>query len=491
MEYVAAFDLGTTAIKGILLSRDGEIQAECSIVIETYYRSNNIVEQNPEEWWEAVKKIVRKWFVDKKINPESIKAITFSGQMEDVILIDEQSETTNAVLYADTRAYKEADIIKEAFPDFKKITGNNVTSSSPIAKMLWLKANKKLKDNSRYNIVFSAKDYIIFKLTGSIVTDSVTGATTGIMDLKRRKWELGVLEKLEIEEFILPRLLNPQEEAGKLSEEGAKQSGFLPNTPVLCGAGDAGASTLGAGATNVGDCYMYLGTTGWVAISSESTYFQEQGLFTLAHVVPELTITIAPLLNIGNVHAWAMKTFLGNEDYDEFEESIQSSPIGANGLIFLPYLNGERGPIQDINAKGSYWGITHKTQKNDFTRAALEGVSYSLFQVTKILMKENSLSSITLIGGGAKSKVWCQLLADISNVTVKVPNNSEYLPSIGIGATAFQYLGWIEDYKLFIQQKIENSSSKIYYPIKKNHEIYSNIFKQYLKLYPAMKRIYE
>ncbi|WP_342433391.1 FGGY family carbohydrate kinase [Neobacillus sp. FSL H8-0543] len=489
MEYIAAFDLGTTAIKGVLLSREGDIYKEHTVNLHTTYGENNEMEQNPEEWWAGIQAITHEWFTVHAIAPEAIKAITFSGQMEDVILIHEGDNTTRAILYSDNRAHEEALRINRELPELNKLIGNAVSPSSPISKLVWLNKHEMEHLSENVHVVFSAKDYIIYKLTDAIVTDYVTGATTGLMNIKTRTWMPDLLKSLQIENFILPSLLPPEVEVGKVSLKGASRTGFHIDTPVLCGAGDAGASTLGAGAISEGDCYMYLGTTGWIAVSSKDSSPKDSGIFTLAHVVPDLNISIAPLLNIGNVHRWAMETFVEADNYAAFEEEVLKSAPGSNHLLFLPYLHGERCPIQDSEAKGAFWGIGPETKKSDLVRAVLEGICFSLFQITQMLVQKE-IGMITLIGGGAKSASWCQTLADITNKTVRVPANSEYLPSIGIGSTAFAYLGWIENSTEFIEEYIKSSVSKTYYPTEETKDIYATLYETFVKLYPAMVGVY-
>ena len=484
LNYVAVFDIGTTAIKGVLLSEKGTIHNEYSVKIHTYYGENQEHEQNPEEWWSGVQTITNEWFEKDDILPEYIKAITFSGQMEDVILIKEGQETTKAILYSDTRASQEAEFVNERLPHLKTVTGNTIRSSTPLAKLIWIK-NKGILEE-QVSVVFSSKDYVIYQLTNSIVTDYVTAATTGMMDLQSRQWDKELLPTFELDAlFELPELVPSEHVVGRVTERGATQTGFLKDTPVLCGAGDAGASTMGAGAISEGDCYMYLGTTGWIAVPTRDTNPKEFGIFTLAHIVPQLNIAIAPLLNVGNVHHWAVDTLIGSQDYEKFEAEIDKSPPGANGLFFLPYLHGERCPIQDSEAMGAYWGIGPKTTKADFARASLEGISYSLLQITNMLVQQEK-GTITVIGGGAKSQTLCQLIADMTNKEVRVPEKSEYLPSIGMGVTAFKYLGWLKDDQEFGQP----TPDKVYKPNLENTKTYQQNYETYLKLYPAMVPIY-
>ncbi|SDH75146.1 xylulokinase [Alteribacillus bidgolensis] len=482
MEYIAVFDVGTSAIKGLLMQKDGCVFEERSAAIHTYKGKHGEKEQNPEEWWTGMKSITRGWFEEKNIPPESVKAVTFSGQMENVILIREGENTERAILYSDMRAEEESSWIQKQRPDLPDITANAVSASTPLAKLLWL--NKREKKPAA--VVFSAKDYLIYKLTGVITTDSVTGATTGMMDIQTRTWHPGILESFGIDYFTLPALLSPNDLAGNVLPSG--NSGFHGNTPVLCGAGDAGASTMGAGAIHDGDSYFYIGTTGWAAAPTKSHSPKTAGVFTLAHVIHNMNISIAPLLNAGNVYEWTKNTFMPESSYETFENTISQSKPGAGGLVFLPYIHGERFPVQDSNAKGIYFGIQAHTSQADFMRASLEGICYSLRHIAETIIEAKE-GKIILIGGGAKSKSWCQILADITNKTVSVPENSEYLPAVGIASTAFLYLGWVKDAGQFVDSYISCLPKNIYRPNQKIRSVYEKGYKQYVKLYPSTKEI--
>ncbi|RHW42750.1 hypothetical protein D1B31_03975 [Neobacillus notoginsengisoli] len=528
MSYVAAFDIGTTAIKGVLVAKDGTFTGETVIPLKTYHGENGEIEQNPHDWWEGVKDIAAHWREAKEIGGADIKMISFSGQMEDVIPIkadnrlkgvtqiseheqlkggdlifvdkdrssgtrfSEDRDQVYAILYSDTRAREELLLLKEAFPTHRRRTGNSLASSTPFAKILWLKKKERDAFTNTTCFLFSSKDYVIYRLTGQFVSDPVTCATTGMMDIQTKEWLLDCLDEFGVSTDLLPTIKFPDEVAGFVGAAAALESGFLEGTPVLCGSGDAGATTLGAAAVRNGDSYIYLGTTGWVAAASSKLDFDAAGIFNLAHMDHELYIRIAPLLNVGNIHRWAIETFIGNADepYRDFEVSVESSEAGAGGLLFLPYLHGERGYIQDEEANGAFWGIQPLTRKADFLRAVIEGLSFSLKQTLDFVVGEGEEGSVTLIGGGTKSSTWCQALADILGKPIRVPASSEYLPALGAAASAFIRLGWTENYETFADQHIDTIQSKYYHPNHQHTEMYTNKYKQYLKLYPALKALY-
>ncbi|MBO1001960.1 FGGY-family carbohydrate kinase [Pseudogracilibacillus auburnensis] len=492
MDYVAVFDIGTTAIKGLLVNRAVEPLGEQTIELTTYIEDGN-VEQQPEDWWEAIKKIAATWW-QSGISPHSIRAITFSGQMEDLITVSKTEKKYRAILYSDTRAGEEAGEVMGKFPDLRNVTGNNMSATTPLAKISWLQKHRKEQYKDAKKFVFCAKDFIIYKLTGVAVTDPVTGATTGMMDLTKRKWHEPIVDGCGVDISKLPNLIDVKEIVGTVSKTASKVSGFSSSTFIINGSGDAGASTLGAGSIQVKDGYFYLGTTGWLAMveKNDTNENLSEGHFNLAFVQEDQRISVAPLLNVGNVHNWAVHSFCEETEnsYVAFESLIETVAPGSEGVVFLPYLYGERNPIHDPDAKGAYWGVSSSTTKKHLARAALEGVTFSLKQTLEMFEVEDK-RTITLIGGGSKSETWCQMMADIMNHPIRVPLNSEYLPSIGIASSAFLALGWMESYEQFIDQHVKTVPSKHYYPNEANVQKYESQYTLFKRLYPALRTMYQ
>ncbi|MBY7144380.1 hypothetical protein KFZ56_15250 [Virgibacillus sp. NKC19-3] len=493
-EYIAVFDIGTTAVKGVLIDGQAAIIGEYRVRVNTYYGKNGEVEQCPADWWEGMKEITQKWWSVLNIEAKQVVAITFTGQMEDIISISPTYPNQKAILYSDNRFEQEAAYIMKRLPNIQAETGNIIRSSTPLAKLLWMKENREELMENTQCFVFSSKDYGIYKLTNKFVTDPTTAATTGMMNLHTRAWIPVIMEIFGLDTNKLPNLCGSEEIVGYVSASAMEETGFLQTTPVLCGSGDAGATAMGVAAVHQGDTYFYLGTTGWAAMVQEIISPNIQGMFHLAHIVPHLTISIAPLLNAGNVHGWAVETF-ASEDTDDknsaFEELVKEAPVGSNGLFFLPYIHGERCPMQNSDAKGAFWGIGPKTSKSDMARAVMEGICFSYKQLTDLIIDLGDNDVLTLIGGGSKSAVWCQILADILGLQVRVPADSEYMPALGISASAFVQLGWVDHYYAFSERFLRTAESKMYEPNRLNHEVYEEIYETYLKMYPSLKGMYE
>ncbi len=218
------------------------------------------------------------------------------------------------------------------------------------------------------------------------------------------------------------------------------------------------------------------------------------GIFSLAHLPKNRTISIAPLLNAGNVHRWAVEMFVGNvqkDKYAVFEQLLENATAGSNGLLFLPYLNGERCPVHDTEAKGAFWGIGPNTEKSDLAKAVMEGICFSFKQIIDVLVDERDQGILTLIGGGSNSTSWCQILADIIGRPVRVPKNSEYTPALGAASSGFVNIGWAFDYNDFCERFLATADVRTYKPITQNYEVYKENYQRYLKLYPSLKPVYE
>lgn len=494
MKYVAVFDIGTTAVKGILVDKEVQLMEEHTVELNTFVSADGMIEQQPEDWWEAIIHIASLWWKNG-ISPESVRAITFSGQMEDVISISEQ-DNYRAILYSDTRAGEEAKWIHKQYPKIRSITGNNVSATTPLAKIKWLENQAPKQYEHTKKFVFCSKDYCIYQLTKEAVTDPITAATTGMMDLKSRSWNKTIFKACGIDEEKLPKLLEVDSTVGSITEAASKTTGFSTSTIVINGSGDAGASTLGAGAIHEKDCYFYMGTTGWLAIVEKNEGQLDslsEGHFNLAFVEKVHRISVAPLLNVGNVHKWAVHSYIDQNEsnkYETFESLIEQAEPGSGGVVFLPYLNGERNPMIDPDAKGAYWGITSHTERKELARAALEGVTFSLKQTLEMYDLQDQ-RTITLIGGASKSNNWCQMMADIMNHPIRVPLNSEYLPSIGVASTAFVALDWCDSYAYFIDKYVKKVPSKEFTPDLTQVDIYSTHYEKFKKLYPALQSVYK
>lgn len=491
MKYIATFDIGTTAVKGVLISDEGAAVFTKSISIETIFEGD-FKEQNPLDWYKAFCGISSEYFANG-YSPKDIIGIAMSGQMQDLIPVDRSGNNIgNAILYSDGRGEKQAEEILKIIGNEKMLesTGNNFDGSMSFAKLLWLKQNRFNDYENAYKVLISSKDYVILRLTGEYVTDMTTGATVGLMDIHKKCWNVDWINAVGMDKDKLPFLLYAEEQVGMVTEKASIETGYFVGTPVYAGTGDAGATTLASGIASDGEFNINIGTSGWVA-SVSSDVLPKEGVFNLAAMPKNSYINVVPFFNAGNVHKWISKTLAKdteeNEKYDYVHKLLEESTPGSHGLIFLPYLVGERFPIVDTQIRGGFVGITPETTKQDMVRSCLEGVAFSIRQgIESIGRKPHKIS---LIGGGAQVKVWCQIFADILNHEVLVYNDSEFLPSMAVAAAVMVAQDIITDYGRFAERLKQSQNCTCYEPNPSAVKVLNKAYESYIRMYPGFKSI--
>ncbi len=491
MGYIATFDIGTTALKGVLISIEGKSVKEKSILLETVF-SGDRIEQRPLDWYSAFCEISNHFFMEG-FDPDEILGIAMSGQMQDLIQVAKDGRPVcNAVLYSDGRAELQAKSIADmiGIEIIEKGTGNHFDGSMPFPKLLWMKEMEPSLYAAADKILISSKDYVIARLTGEFITDVTSASTAGLMDIRKKCWNLEWMERIGLNPGKLPRICYAEEQVGTVSEEASTESGFAPGTPVYAGTGDAGATTLASGITVEGDFNINLGTSGWIACVSQDI-MRNTEVFNLAAMQKNSYINVVPFLNAGNVHKWISGILASDSDtvskYEYINRLLNQSIAGSNGVMFLPYLLGERFPVMDAAIKGGYVGIAQETTKQDLARSVLEGVAFSIRQGFEAIGR--TPQKISVIGGGAKVQVWCQILADVLNHSIYAYGGSEYLPAAATAGAVLIGQGRISDYASYVDSLMESSGSSCYVPKIENARLYDRIYTNYQKVYPALKSI--
>lgn len=499
MKYIAAFDIGTTNVKGVLSDERATIFFEKNVPVVPDY-ADGFVEQNPEVWYEAVVRIAREWF-RSGIKPQHIALLSFSGQMQDCIPVDSGGKPVRpAILYSDGRGARQAERLRQELGDetIIRYTENHMDGTLTFPKLIWLLEHERERYDETRAFLISSKDYVIARLTGAFVTDPTSAATTGCMNIRTRTWMGEWLERYGLDPAKMPAIIGSGEPAGTVHAEAAASSGFAAGTPVLCGIGDAGSATLGAGVYREGEIYAYIGTTGWVAAASDGFMDVRSGAFNLAYVEPGRQIAVAPLTNAGSAHKWAAEVFGSGKPWSasvafkEFEQAVEKAERGTSGVLFLPYLNGERCPVQDLNATGCFIGLTEATTREQMGTAVLEGVAMAVRQVLELIAKpepERGLR-VTLIGGGAKSKAWCRIIADVLQCELVVPEDSQFLPSIGAAMLGFSRLGWGGDYASLCEKVKAGRKFERFVPNPELAAFYNRQYEKFKRLYPALAPVF-
>ena len=503
MTYTAAFDVGTTQVKAVLVDDHGSARVCASGGLLPIDTGDGRIEQNPEDWLQAFIEVSRDLLARagrsiEHFKSDQVTGIIMSGQMQDLIALDAQGQPVGpAILYADGRAEEESVELVEAYGagSFRARVGNPCDGSLPVSKLMWMSRHQPDRYAQVRHVLIDAKDYLIWWLTGVYCGDVTACSTAGAMDLCSRKWRKDILEAAGVDAAIFPELHWPWESVGTSTPGASAATGFAPGTTVYAGMGDAGASTLAGGVFHPGQFNINLGTSGWIATVTDRAVTDRPGMVNLAYLGTDSIINTVPFLNAGNVHAWAAGVFAGGgrtegdgDPYRRMGHLLESSPAGARGVICLPYLVGERFPMMNPSIRGAYIGISSETQACDLARAALEGVSYSIRQGLDLM--GTPIERVTLIGGGTREPQWCQMLADILDATVQVLDDAHLMPAVALAqlVSVGKRTGSSSRPDLQALEKLmeANLVGQVYSPDHANRHVYDAGYNRFRRLYPAL-----
>ena len=384
-KYLIAHDLGTSGDKATLFTTDGELVRSLTYVYETNFFQGTWAEQNPEDWWRAVCENNKALL--KGIDKNQVAGMAFSGQMMGCVPVDRDGKALRpAIIWADQRSQKQERVIREQIDEreFYRITGHKISASYSIEKLMWIKEQEPEIYRNTYKML-QPKDYVICRLTGAFVTDCTDASGTNCLDLTALAWSEKILNLAGIGQEKLPDVFASTHVAGELTFSVATECGLAPGTPVVIGGGDGVCAAVGAGSVREGDAFNYLGSSSWVALTSRTPIFDpELRTYNWAHMVPGLYSPNGTMQAAGNSYQFIRKTLCrdleaeakrqGISPYELMNREMEGSPIGANGLLYLPYLLGERSPRWNSNARGAFVGLKMEHTRGDLLRAVVEGM---------------------------------------------------------------------------------------------------------------------
>lgn len=485
-------DISTTATKALLINEQGDVIAIASSEYPFETPRPLWSEQHPDLWWGAVQKVLRAVIEQRGIQPSQIGALGLTGQMHGLVLLDTHGEVLRpAILWNDQRTQSQCDEIHRRIgrEHFTQITGNLALSGFTAPKILWVKENEPEIFNRIAHILLP-KDYVRYRLTGVLATDKADGAGTVLMDLKRRTWSEEVLDALGIPLEWMPALFEGTEVTGTITLQAAERTGLAAGTPVVAGGGDQAAQAVGVGAVEEGIVALTLGTSGVVFASTDQPFIEPEGrLHAFCHAVPDKWHLMGVMLSAGGSLRWLRDTFAPAKTFDELVETADSIPAGAEGLLFLPYLTGERTPHPDPLARAAFVGLTIRHTLAHCTRAVLEGVAFGLRDSFE-LMKQTGIArfeQVRVSGGGSKSALWRQILADVLNIELVTVNTAEGA-AYGAGLLAAVGVGQFASVPAACRQLIRVTGNCQPQPEAAEH--YQQIYPLYRELYPTLKPRY-
>ena len=495
-----AHDLGTSGNKATLYDEAGNLR--CSVVCgyETSYPRDRYVEQDAEALWAAVCRSTRLLLEKAGVAPEAVLGVSFSGMMMGCLLVDAQGRPLRPLLlWADTRSdAQEREMIERVGAERGyRITGHRLSASYSAAKLLWVRDNEP-ELYAKADKMLNAKDYIVLRLTGARVTDYSDASGTNLLDIERRVWSEELLQALEIPARLLPELHASRDVVGRVTEEAARETGLLAGTPVVLGGGDGSCACVGAGVARPGRAYCVLGSSSWISTASRQPLLDPQmRTFNWVHLDENLYTPCGTMQAAGYSYSW-FRDALGGEEkrlaqernvsaYDLLNALAEASAPGAGGVLYLPYLLGERSPRWDHAARGAFLGLSVRTTKGDMTRAVLEGVGYNLKIIRDILLGGAKMEKLAMIGGGAKGRTWLQILSDIWQQELTLPRYREEATSMGAAVCLGVGLGLYED---FTAAERLNPDEDCVRPDAQNAAAYARGFARFDEAYTALRPLF-
>lgn len=498
--YILAHDLGTSGNKATLYDEAGNLRCSAVCGYETRYPRDRFVEQDPEDWWRAVCKSTRDLMEKAGIGPEAVLGVSFSGMMMGCLPVDGAGKALRPmILWADTRADRqEREMIARAgMARGYRITGHRLSASYSAAKLLWVRDNEP-EVYEKTGKMLNAKDYIVFRLTGEFATDYSDASGTNLLDIEKKVWSDEMLRALDIPARLLPPLHRSSDVIGGVTEEAARATGLLAGTPVVLGGGDGSCACVGAGVVRPGRAYNVLGSSSWISLAAEKPLFDEEmRTFTWVHLDEKLYTPCGTMQAAGYSYSW-FRDALGGEEkrlaaeqgvsaYDLLNRLAEGSAPGARGVLYLPYLLGERSPRWDHDARGAFLGLGVGTTKGDLVRAVLEGVGYNLKIIRDILRRSAPMDSLIVIGGGAKGRTWLQILADIWEQELTLPRYREEATSMGAAICAGVGLRLYPDYSV---AESLNPGEETVRPNPQNAPAYERAFARFDEAYEALRPVF-
>ena len=479
--YFIGVDLGTSAVKLLLMEESGKI---CNIVSKEYplfFPHPGWSEQNPEDWYTQSMAGMKE--LTEGIDRSQVAGISFGGQMHGLVTLDDQDQVIRpAILWNDGRTSEETDYLNNVIGKDKlsQYTANIAFAGFTAPKILWMKKNEPEKFAKVVKIMLP-KDYLAYRLSGSFCTDVSDASGMLLLDVKNRCWSKEMMEICGVKEEQLPKVV------GTLKPEVAKELGFSENVKVIAGAGDNAAAAVGTGTVGDGQCNISLGTSGTVFISSKNFGVDEHNaLHSFCHADGSYHL-MGCMLSAASCNKWWAEEILGTKDFAAEQAPIQK--LGENHVFFLPYLMGERSPHNDPDARGVFFGMSMDTSRADMTQAVLEGVAFALrdsLEVAKSLGIK--IERTKICGGGAKSPLWKQIIANVMNIKVDVLEVEEG-PSLGGAMLAAVGCGVYPDV-----ETAGKKLAKVVDTVEPTPELaakYEERYQKFKELYPAMKPLFK
>ena len=479
-------DLGTSAVKLLLMAADGKIQNVVSKEYPLSFPHPGWSEQKPEDWWSAVMEGLAELTAD--CDKSQVAGISFGGQMHGLVILDEKDNVIRpAILWNDGRTTEETDYLNNVIgkETLSKYTANIAFTGFTAPKILWVKKNEP-ENFARIKKIMLPKDYIAYMLSGSFCTDVSDASGMLVFDVQNKKWSKEMMDICGITEDQLAKIYESYEVVGTLKPEIAEKLGLSKDVKIVAGAGDNAAAAVGTGTVGDGMCNISLGTSGTIFISSKNFGVDKNNaLHAFAHADGHYHL-MGCMLSAASCNKWWMEDIIGTKNFADEQKAI--TKLGENNVYFLPYLMGERSPLNDPLARGTFIGLTMDSTRADMTQAVLEGVAFAIrdsFEVAKSLGIRIERSKIC--GGGAKSPLWKKMIANILNIKIDVIESEEG-PGYGGAMLAAVACGEFKSVEEAAEKLV-----KVVDTVEPTPELvakYEEKYRKFAKIYPTVKELF-
>lgn len=489
---ILAHDLGTTGNKAVLIDEDGQLVDVAFASYRTAHPAPLAAEQNPAHWWRAVVRCTRLLLQRDESRRSRLVAVGFSGHMNGVALVDgEGNPLRPALIHADIRAQQACEQLRLNMGEegYYTITGNRIAPFYSLPKLMMLMEREpEVVQRARWMI--QCKDYCVGRMTGKWgVTDPSDASLTGIYDVNRLRWSEEVIRASGISARLLPEVVPSTQVVGHVSREAARATGLPQGLPVVIGAGDGACATVGAGVVETGESYTYIGGTAWTSCLRERfTPDPNMRLTTLMAAQPQRWVQFGTVQSAGSAWDWFVRLFGRGVGMERLHREASEVPAGSDGLIFLPYLSGERAPIWNPRARGVFFGLQAHHTRAHLARAVLEGVSYALESILQVMREHGAIAdSVRVVGGGTRSDLWMRILADVYGCPAEVPRHAE--SSTAIGAAVIAGVGTGLFGRFAIAKEIAVSERRME-PEENHRVVYAAMRTRYAELYEAVRTLF-
>ena len=492
-------DVGTSGTKTILVNLKGEVIASATETYPLLTPKPGWTEQDPEDWWRATKKTIRKVLKTSQVSPKEIGGVGFSGQMHGSVFLDRNQEVVRpCLLWNDNRTAEVCEEVTHKIGQkaLHKSVSNPCLTGFTLPKVVWLQKHEPKNFDKVHHIILP-KDYVRFRLTGEILSEVSDAAGSLMYDVRERQWSRTILNALDIPEGWLPEVRGSEEVCGTLTKAAAKETGLMEGTPCVGGAADQPAGAVGTGVVNHGQVMCSLGTSGVIfAPTGAPQVDPKERLHTFNHAVPDTWYLMGCMLSAGGSLAWYRDQFAEGERrearkrkvdvYEILMDQAERASIGSDGLFFLPYLTGERSPHKDPYARGAFVGLSVRTTREQMVRSIVEGVTFGLRDCLEIVRQQRvNVAEVRATGGGARSPFWRQVLADVFQAPIAILESEEG-PAMGGAILATVGAGEYKDVQQACSRMLKVKTRVR--PKKKNVSAYEAYYENFTTLYPTLKR---